>query len=112
MYLVVLLHNQIFNGGFRQYLVNCYGQFANETINALKIIGALKKAELLKEALKIVNEKNSSDTVFRRQLLNKEIAQLFSNDSLLAPLDKIDNAYYTYESEDLEKLLGHYLGSR
>lgn len=112
VYLVVVLHNQIFNGGFHQYFVNGYGQFAKETINALKIIGALKKAELLKEALKIVNEKNSSDAVFRRQLLNKEIAQLFSNDSLFAPLDKLDSAYYTDESEDLEKLLGHYLGSR
>jgi len=112
VYLVVVLHNQIFNGGFHQYFVNGYGQFAKETINSLKIIGALKKAELLKEALETVNKENSSDEVFRRQLLNKEIAQLFSNDKLFEPLDKMDSAYYADEGEDVEKLLVYYLGRR
>ncbi|MPT34194.1 MAG: DUF4375 domain-containing protein, partial [Flavobacterium sp.] len=59
-YLIVVFHNQIFNGGFHQYFVNGYGQFAKETIDALKTIGALKKAELLEEALKIVNSESYS----------------------------------------------------
>ena len=32
-YLIVVLHNQVFNGGFHQYFVNGYGQFSKITIN-------------------------------------------------------------------------------
>jgi len=111
-YLVVVFHNQIFNGGFHQYFVNGYGQFAKETINALKTIGASKKAELLEEALKIVNSENYSDKIFRKKLLEKQIPQLFSKDDLFEPLDNLDNLYYTDENDDIEQLLGNYLRSR
>jgi hypothetical protein len=109
-YLIVVMNNQVFNGGFHQYFVNGYGQFAEETINALNAIGAFKKAELLKDALKIVNVDNSPGEVFRKKLLNKEIIPLFYNDDLDAPLDKLDGIYDD-NSEDLEQLLGNYLQS-
>lgn len=111
-YLIVVFHNQIFNGGFHQYFVNGYGQFTKETINALKTIGAFKKADLLEEALKIVNSENYSDNIFRKKLLEKQIPQLFSKDDLFEPLDNLDNSYYTDEDEDIESLLGSYLRSR
>ncbi|KAA0992037.1 DMP19 family protein [Dyadobacter aurulentus] len=107
-YLIVVFHNQIFNGGFHQYFVNGYGQFAKETINALETIGALKKADLLQEALKIVNSKNYKDDTFRKKLLEKQIPQLFSKDDLFEPLDNLDNSYYTDDDEDIESLLGSY----
>ncbi|AQX06614.1 DMP19 family protein [Elizabethkingia meningoseptica] len=31
-YLIVILENQVSNGGFHQYFINAYGQFAKETI--------------------------------------------------------------------------------
>ncbi len=108
-YLVVVLHNQVLNGGFHQYFVNGYGQFAPETINALNIIGASKKSDLLKQALKIVNAENKSDKDFRQVLLNKEITQLFSNDDLVDILDTLDTLYYANENENVEILLGIYL---
>lgn len=111
IYLIVVFHSQIFNGGFHQYFVNGYGQFAKETINALKIIGAFKKAELLEQALRIVNLENYSDEIFRKKLLEKQIPQLFSKDDLFEPLDNLDNIYYTDDKEDIEQLLGNYLGS-
>ena len=110
-YLIVVFHNQIFNGGFHQYFVNGYGQFAKETINALQTIGAVKKADLLEEALKIVNFENYSDYTFRKNLFEKQIPQLFSKDDLFEPLDNLDNNYYTVEDEDIESLLGSYLSS-
>ena len=108
-YLIVIVHNQISNGGFHQYFVNGYGQFAKETIIALKTIGAINKGELLGEALKIVNSKNYSDDIFRMKLLEKQIPKLFYKDDLFEPLDNLDNNYYTEENEDIEKLLGKYL---
>ncbi len=110
-YLIVVFHNQIFNGGFHQYFVNGYGQFAKETINALKSIGALKKAELLEDALEIVNSENYSEGTFRMKLLEKQIPQLFFKDDLFEPLDNMDNIYYTDVNEDIDQLLGSYLRS-
>jgi len=110
-YLVVVFHNQVFNGGLHQYFANGYGQFAKETINALKTIGALKKAELLGKALQLVNSENYSDEIFRKKLLGKQIPQLFFKDDLFEPLDNLDNTYYSLENEDIEQLLGNYLRS-
>jgi hypothetical protein len=72
-YLLIVLHNQVFNGGFHQYFVNGYGQFAKETIDALIEIGAFRKAELLKKALDEVNAENDSLEVFREKLITKDI---------------------------------------
>lgn len=108
-YLIVVFHNQIFNGGFHQYFVNGYGQFAKETVNALKKIGAFEKAELLEQALKVANLDDYSDSNFRNKLLEKQIPQLFHKDDLFEPLDNLDNIYYDNEKEDIEQLLGNYL---
>jgi hypothetical protein len=108
-YLIVILHNQVFNGGFHQYFVNGYGQFAKETINALIEVGAIRKAELLAEAFEIVNIGNNSYEVFRNKLLKKEIKALFVGDDLSDSLNKLDNDYYLSEAEDINQLLGRYL---
>ena len=109
--MIVVFHNQIYNGGFHQFFVNGYGQFAKETINILITIGALNKAKLLKEALNFVNAENNTDAVFRKKLLEKEIKSLFIDDNLFEPLDKLDAQYYAIEKEDLEQLLCDYLQS-
>lgn len=108
-YLIVVFHNQIFNGGFHQYFVNGYGQFAKETIESLIKIRALKKAILLKEAFKKVNVENSTDFFFREKILNKDIKELFIGDDLFGPLSKLDSQYYAQENEDISELLGSYL---
>lgn len=108
-YLVVVLHNQVFNGGFHQYFINGYGQFSKATINALLEIKAINKAELLEKALKLVSADIDNDAIFRKKLLNKEINNLFQNDILFEPLDKLDSKYYKNEDENIEQLLGNYL---
>ena len=106
-YLVVVLHNQVFNGGFHQYFANGYGQFAKETINALNTIGASKKAELLKRAIQIVNSENLPDEKFRADLLNKKLKLLFNSDDLYLPLEELDDIYYS--EEDTIDFLSDYL---
>ncbi len=108
-YLIVILHNQVFNGGFHQYFVNGYGQFAKETIDSLIEIGAKRKAELLKEALFHVNSEQLADNVFREKLLKKKITRLFESDELSDPLDKLDSEYYNSENEDVGQLLMNFL---
>jgi len=107
-YLIVLMDNQVFNGGFDQYFVNGYGLFATETIRALIKIGAKQKANLLEKAFKRINKDNDSDPVFRRRIFNKEILALFNDEKLEIFLEKLDDAYYE-SSEEIDELLATYL---
>lgn len=109
-YLVVIMHNQIFNGGFHQYFANGYGQFARETIDALIEIGAMRKAELLQAALEKVNADDDTDAIFRQRLLKRDIKPLFVYDDLFKPLKALNDQYDDIdEEEDIEQLLGNYL---
>lgn len=108
-YLTVVLENQVLNGGFHQYFVNSYGQFAKETIEALIEIGAFKKSNLLEKALNVVQDKDMNDEDFRKALVNKKLKKLFIDDDLFAPLEELDDIYYEIEDEDIADLLGDYL---
>ncbi|AYB31257.1 DMP19 family protein [Chryseolinea soli] len=111
-YLVVVVHNQVFNGGFHQYFFNGYGQFAKETIRSLIKINAPRRAELLVKALKLVNKEGWPDNVFRERLLKKDLRQLFVDDDLFEPLNQLDIQYYDYddkEEEDIVQRLSNYL---
>jgi hypothetical protein len=45
------LEREINNGGFNQYFINSSGDFAHETINSLKTIGANHTADILQSAI-------------------------------------------------------------
>ena len=45
------LEREVNNGGFNQYFINSSGDFAHETINSLKIIGANRTADILQSAI-------------------------------------------------------------
>ncbi|MBS0028251.1 DMP19 family protein [Chitinophaga sp. 22321] len=108
-YLVVVLDNQLFNGGFHQYFANTYGQFALVTIDAFKSIGAYQKATIIENAYQRVNDKNEPDIIFRKKLLSRKIEALFINDNLFTPLDKLDDKYESIDKEDIVTLLANYL---
>ena len=44
-YYIALLEAQVMNGGLGQYLANTGGQFIDETIDCLKVVGALRTAD-------------------------------------------------------------------
>lgn len=111
-YLTVILENQVLNGGFHQYFVNSYGQFAKETIDALIEIGAFKKSNLLDKALHIVQGEIKDDENFRKELLNKSLKKLFKDDDLFEPLEELDDIYFDLEDEDISVLLGDYLNKQ
>jgi hypothetical protein len=109
IYEVVLLDNQVSNGGFDQYFYNRYGQFSKTTIESLLKIGAIQKADLLKQALFLVNNKNYPYDEFRRKLVSREIEELIDSNELENALDKLDDKYYSNKQEDLIELLNRYL---
>ena len=108
VYLTMILDDQVLNGGFDQYFVNGYGQFVLETIQALKVIGALHKANYLETAFKLINSKQYNIQLFRKKLLNQKIRSLYTDDALSDNLEKLDDDYYADE-EDLIFLLHQYL---
>ncbi len=105
VYMVVVLHNQVVNGGFHQYFSNAYGQFADMTVNCLHAIGANEKASLLAEALDAVNYENLEMPQFREALLNFRLRKLFDGDDLFDPLDRLDDRYCDTDEDVFELLL-------
>ncbi len=107
-YLVTVLDDQVYNGGFNQYFVNGYGQFATLTINALKLIQAEAMAELVKLGTEKVNAPKYDDFTFRQKLLRGEIEALYEDDSLDNYLETLDEKYTEYP-QNIGKLLSNYL---
>jgi hypothetical protein len=92
-YLVVVLDWQVVNGGFHQYFSNGYGQFSLMTIDALSKIGALQKADILKEVYKVVNYNNYDEMVFSEKLRRFEIDLLFKTNQLDNILSEFNDLY-------------------
>ncbi|WP_430906561.1 DMP19 family protein [Maribacter sp. 2-571] len=108
-YMVVVLHDQVINGGFHQYFCNAgYGQFALKTISCLEEINALNKAKLLRQAYDTVNSSKISDELFIADLINQRINNLFDGDDLYEPLGVLDEKFYD-SSEEIEPLLIDFL---
>ena len=105
VYLIGVLNQQVLNGGFIQYFDNSYGMFGYETLRVLRTIGATSSANLLEQALKLVNHEQLSESEF-----SKYIAENLVDDNVGDELDQLDDQYYELEnSEDLEELLVNWI---
>ena len=97
------LEREINNGGFNQFYFNSAGDFAHETIESLKAIGAHKTAEIVKKA----NDQFPkgivpSDRAVRQELLEK--IEIKANEFW----DELDQKFFEYE-EDLNSLNMEYV---
>lgn len=99
-YMVVILYHQVCNGGFDQYFVNTYGQFAPETIDALNEIGAKQFAKLLKAAYEWINETGDDTKAFRAGLRVGDNKLLYSDDpGLEATMNGLDDEFYATDDD-------------
>ena len=90
VYTVTILDMQVNNGGFNQYFVNGYGQFAKETIKSLELINTYEISKILTRALnKVKNGLN--DDIFRNNLLAGKIDSLHEDDNLDDYLDSLQH---------------------
>lgn len=91
-YLNQNLEREIKNGGFNQYFTNSSGDFAHETIAALKSIGANRTADLLQQAInQFPNYYVPKDNAKRKEIL--DIIENSANEVW----DELDKAFYKYE---------------
>lgn len=97
------LEREVNNGGFKQFFYNSSGEFAHETINSLKIIGAHKTATIVQEAInQFPNNKIPKDRIERINL----IENLSENVEII--WDELDQKFFIYE-EDLNSLNIEYI---
>ena len=74
------------NGGLRQFFFNNSGEWAQETVDALKDVGASEIADLLQNAINLFPDRTASPiTTVRRDTLKTMEASLFQ---------PIENLYY------------------
>lgn len=92
------LEREINNGGFSQYFFNSSGDFANNTIQSLLIIGANKTADILQNAIdQFPNGNVPEDRIERQEILE----QIQEKADLV--WEELDQKFFTYE-DDLNKL--------
>jgi hypothetical protein len=93
---------EVNNGGLDQYFFNSSGEYAHETVEALKSIGAFKTASILQEAInRWPNGEIPKDIGKRREIslqINPDV-DLFED---------LDQKFYEYE-EDLNLLNLEYI---
>lgn len=97
------LEREINNGGFNQFFFNSSGDFAQETLNSLKLIGANKTAEIVSKAYAEWPNGNIPKDRDVRQNTLKTI-EIKANETW----ENCDNDFYNYE-DDITSLLLDYV---
>jgi Domain of unknown function (DUF4375) len=97
-YFVQNLEREVNNGGFAQYFINSSGDFAHETLIALKLIGAIATANLLQTA---INEFPNQSVPKDRDERIDFITNLREKTSDV--WEKLDQKFFAYE-DDLNTL--------
>ena len=92
------LEREVNNGGFNQFYLNPSGDFAHETVNSLKEIGAHKTAEILQKA----NDQFPDKTVPKDREKRQETLEQIE-DAANKIWEELDQKFFTYE-DDLNSL--------
>jgi hypothetical protein len=101
-YLCQTVEKEVNNGGFDQYYLN-YGNYANDTPDALRAISAAKTAELVDRANSLFTVGIPQNMKERQKMLER-----FRTEEIIKRLSECDTAIYEYE-EDLTELNYNYV---
>ena len=98
------LEMEVNNGGFSQYFFNSPGDYAHQTVESLKLIGANNVAKILQEAIdKFPNKTVPQDRTERQDVLLDEIEE--KNEDVW---NELDDKFYEYP-DDLSQLNFDYI---
>lgn len=107
---VSVFDGEVYNGGMHQFFSNSSGELYEQVVEGLIILKATKSLLLLKQAVRILFEKDEppKDRILRW----KEMKQFTDDKSASRPkweleLDEIDDQYYE-DLDNLSKLLTEY----
>jgi hypothetical protein len=109
VYTIAILHQQVLNGGLHQYFFNSYGQFSYLTVDNLKLVKALKTANILEKALSEVNIEEYSEGEFREKVFNRKLDRIANFDEQLTEiLEVLDDEYYSLDEDLQELIINHF----
>ncbi|WP_298521191.1 DMP19 family protein [uncultured Kordia sp.] len=98
-----MLEREVNNGGFDQYFFNSSGEYAHETLTALKDINAPKMAAILHQAIKIFPTVPIPKNAEARRECMEKISETITDN-----WDSLDNEFYQYP-ENLTELSIEYV---
>jgi hypothetical protein len=100
IYTIWWLEAEVNNGGYNQFYANSSGQFYKLLPDALKLVGAVKFADLTERANKTYESENKKITEHQDGTVEG-----FSKSYDDNPLNKFDDEFYDlYKTEDLQQL--------
>lgn len=104
-YVTWLLEAEVNNGGFNQFYFNSSGQLADLAEDSFKIIGAVKFADLVKQANSIYDDIKDDLEKF-----NDGTIESFSKSYEQNPLNELDDKFYKlYKDEPLGQIRIEYI---
>jgi hypothetical protein len=106
VYLAYYFDAEVHNGGFDQFYFNSQGNHAAETVDALRLIGAVKSAKLLVRANRVFAPRTPSRV---RGLRWEQLNKLPKKKR--AGWNALDKLYYDC-GENVPELLDRYLGGK
>lgn len=105
IYMIWALEAEVNNGGYNQFYFNSSGQFYKHLVDALKLIGANKFADLTKRANETFEKENPKITQHQDGTLEG-----FSKSYDDNPLNKYDDEFYDlYKTENLQQIQIDYI---
>jgi len=102
-YLNQCLEREINNGGFNLYFFNSSGNFAHQTVQSLRTIGANKTADILQNAIDQFPDKKVPQDRTERQEILEQIQETADH-----IWEELDQKFFVYE-DDLNKLNIEYI---
>ncbi|PVY39630.1 DMP19 family protein [Pontibacter virosus] len=100
-----MVEAEVNNGGFNQFYFNSSGQYANMAVDGFETVGAVKFAELMKEANRVYASIEKNLEKFDDGTLESFSASYKEN-----PLNDLDDKFYKLgESESLSGLKARYI---
>lgn len=105
IYMIWLLEGEVNNGGYNQFYFNSSGQFYKHLPEMLKLVGAIKFADLTQRANNTFEKENPKITQHQDGTLEG-----FSKSCDDNPLNKFDDEFYKlYEKENLQEIQVKYI---
>ncbi|WP_431127626.1 DMP19 family protein [Flagellimonas flava] len=104
VYLIDELEMEVQNGSLLQFFTNSSGQYAQETLEALELLGDAEAKQLLEEAVEIINEHSGLMEITKTKLEGMHLhtifktSDLYDNESLMEAMNALDNKFYDLKS--------------
>ena len=95
------LEMEVNNGGFSQYFFNSSGQNCFETLRLLKSTGKTKTADLLEQAILLINPDKLSEPDLLEKIRKREVDEL-DNATVNTKLNSLDNEFFKYPDGPLQ----------